>query len=351
MESLARRPLIRAQPTLAATLDDRDNSYTLVRLFAASLVIVSHSFVVLTGSTDAQPLSWAAYDLGAIAVNIFFVLSGVMISRSFALRPNLLKFAKARLLRIYPGLLFAAVVTAVVIGPIATELPLTTYWSHLETWIYPLRVAYEFAAAHLPDVFTNNPRQDTNASLWTIKYELLAYLGFMIVAALGFTRRKWWLLLALAISAIAVISGIGMDGHHEAATGSIARFSFCFVSGMVAYTWLDQMRLSPLAAGIGVVVALSLSATPIGEIVSVWAFGYAALTLGSIVVPMPEKLRRTDISYGLYLYGWPVQQVISHRVNWGGAMVLAHIATTIVVAGLFATVSWFLIEKPALRWK
>ena len=346
-----RKGLLPLGPSLSMALDNPANSFNFVRLLAAVMVIVSHSFFILLDGNRSEPLSWAAYDLGATAVNIFFVLSGMMVSRSFALRPNLARFLRARVLRIYPALLMAGVVTTVAIGPIGADVPVWRYFTDPANWLYPLQVAYDFAGADLP-AFSHEMRHETNASLWTIKFELIAYVSFAILAVLGWAGSRLILSVVLAISAVAVTLGIGVDAESENAVASLARFAFAFTLGMLAFELRHRISLSPALAFIAVAAALSLSLVPGASVWSILAFGYAAWVLGGTTLRQAWAwTQRADISFGLYLYGWPVQQALVHVFNWSEGLIPAHIATSLLLAGSLAWFSWAAVERPALRWK
>jgi peptidoglycan/LPS O-acetylase OafA/YrhL len=338
---------ITTHPTLASALESRDNNYNAVRLMAAIAVIVSHSYLILRPGEGVEPLSWSAYNLGATAVNVFFVLSGAMISRSYARHPDLVRFIKARLLRIYPGLIVASLVTAVLIVPFATEVPATNYLTAPSTWFYPLQVTYDFADARLFDAFTHNIREDTNAPLWTIRYELFAYVCFAALVLWGIVDRKRLIMVAMLGSGIFL--GLA-DILYLTATlpGALLRFSFAFLIGVVAFQWADRIHLSIGLAIISIVLSFALAGFPGDKVFSILLFGYAALTFGGATPSVLPIIQRHDLSYGIYLYGWPIQQGISHHIAWDGPLIFAHMAIALVCASGLAVISWFFVEKPAL---
>ncbi len=138
---------------LADVLESDSNSFNAIRLAAAAAVVVSHSYGLLLGD-PAQPLSVVTpFTLGQHAVNMFFVLSGVLVSRSYALRPDVVRFIRARVLRIFPGLFLCGLVTAFVLAPVGSSLPLPDYFSKAGPYLYPWLVAVKFSHATLPYVF------------------------------------------------------------------------------------------------------------------------------------------------------------------------------------------------------
>lgn len=337
-----------ARRTLGAALDNRENNFNLVRLVAAVAVVISHSFLILRAGDDVEPLSWAAFNLGATSVNVFFVLSGIMVSRSFARRPNLGHFVRGRLLRIYPGLLVASAVTALVIVPLAADVSMLDMLRQPSTLLYPFKVLFAFEDAGLANAFAGNIRPDVNSPLWTVKYELAAYAAFAALIVIGLHDRKRLLAVLL------VISGIGLAFYADAEwlpgiATSLMRFSFGFLVGVLAYQVRDRLVLSPLLGIAGVAVALAVSGWAGGPLVSIIAFGYLAISLGGLAVPIAPLTQRHDLSFGIYLYSWPVQQALAHGHVWQGDLVYAHIALSLVIATGLAALSWMFIEQPAMR--
>lgn len=330
--------------TLGSLIEAKHNSFNLVRLVAAAAVIASHSFALVAGDNLAQPLSWGPYHLGANAVNVFFVLSGLMLSRSFDREPDWRTFTAARLLRIFPGLLVAGIVTAWIVGPFFSRESLDGYFGELHTVLYPFTALFD---GHAHVYFRGSPFPDElNSSLWTIKYELLAYLIFGTVAAFGLLRRRFVAACVLVLFALALVV------HGEAlhtVIGNLVRFGFCFMLGVVLYRFRDEIPISPLVCISIVAAALPLGLTPLGAVAWVVAGGYAAICMASIRVPgLTAFSQRWDISYGVYLYGWPIQQVLMETPIGHGSPVLLFAAAT---AGscLIGWASYTLVERPAMK--
>lgn len=336
--------------TLAVALDNPLNSFNAVRLGAAALVVVSHSYYILGDGNASEPLAWSAYDLGALAVNMFFVLSGSMICRSLERNRDVSRYLRARLLRIYPGLIFAALVTALIIGPLGTTVSVEEYFEDQRLWLYPLTVAFDFAGASLPAF--DHGLHETNASLWTIKFELLAYVGCLVLLAVGLMQdRRFWLAACL-VSGTLVASGIGIDGYSADAYASLFRFSFAYSLGSLAYQYRRELTLNvPLALALAAVSVL-LGKGMLGNVLGIVSFGYLALAVGAHQTPTGLKWTAvTDVSYGLYLFAWPIQQALMHWYAWTPALLPLHIGATFILTVPLAYLSWFAVEKPALRLK
>jgi peptidoglycan/LPS O-acetylase OafA/YrhL len=341
-----------ATTTLAEALAGRENSFNLVRLLAAIAVVIGHTLYLAYGTHAAEPMDWAAYNLAAAAVDVFFVLSGLMLARSFALRPNPMAFIRARFLRIVPAFAVAAVVVAFLLAPLGSKLGFAHYLQST-TWLYPFDVFFEFESAPLSGVFDYGARAGRiNEPLWTIKYEAIAYVVFLAAACLGFLRWKW-LAVAAWLGAGVLLSFHGLiDAAADSPVVSLTRFGFTFLSGVVAWQFAGRIRLSGLLALAGLAVALLPNFSGLASPLSIIGVGYASLVLGSLSFPAVTAFTtKNDLSYGIYLYGWPVQQILLQYADWRGAMIIPYFALTMLVTAMLAYLSWRIVEHPALQLK
>ena len=169
-----------------------------MRLFAALMVIYSHSFA-LYGKKIPAPLAGQSY--GSLAVYIFFTISGFLICKSWSNDPNLKRYLIRRGLRIFPGLISAVIFTALVVGSLATTLPILAYITNNLTWKYIENNILMISSQHeLPGVFENNPFANAaNASLWTLRYEILMYLLLSIIGFIANEKKLKWLCLIVLL--------------------------------------------------------------------------------------------------------------------------------------------------------
>ena len=309
-----------------------------MRLAAAVAVVVSHSCALLRGEVIGEPLSSVTpYTLGQHAVNVFFVLSGVMLSRSWSLRPDLWRFVRARLLRIYPGLAACGVVVAFALAPFGTS-DTGAYLANPATFAYPLRVLVEFGRAKLEGVFPSgslNPGA-VNYSFWTIKYELAAYVVFVIAAAVGLVRRPTFAVALLLGSSVSVVAlQVADAGEHVPALVPAGRFLMSFAVGVAAFAFRRQVHLGLHCLAGFLALAVGLRHTPLLTPATILVTGYLALYLGGLsLAGVSAWAQRTDLSYGLYLYAWPVQQLLLFR--WPGMGLSAHVAASLAGATVLA---------------
>ena len=337
------------------TLNRDDNRFDILRLLAAWLVLFSHCFP-LGGRPQYEPLLAATGidSLGGVGVAIFFVLSGYLVTISLERSPNLLEFARRRVLRIYPGLITICLLSVLLLGPLMTTAPQSTYWRHSQTWDYLQTASAWFIQFPLPAVFADNPHPAAvNGSLWSLPYEISCYLVLSGLSLAPGPLRFKITLLAAGVAALLLMrpsglgpfdSFIGLDYYHS-------KLGLLFALGSAFACWRAHLRPMLWHAGALLVAALLL---PHG----VWQLLLYILGLGTLTLWLalyggwlPRLPRRMgDWSYGAYLYGFPVQQVLAHfklhEASFTG-YVLASTAVTFALAGL----SWQLVEKQVLRWK
>lgn len=341
---------------LADHLDADANSFNLVRLFAALSVLFSHSYPMVLGAGTAEPLGLSTpYTLGQHAVNVFFVISGLMLTRSLARNPSVIEFSRARILRIFPGLLAFGVVFSFLLGPAMTTWPLSAYLSDGHTYSYPVATLFQFNGSTPPHgIFSATPNGPlVNEPLWTIKYELVAYFVLAGLFVTGMLRRPKdalaFLLLALLGFLLAeILAPYQPDAHTT--IHQLVRYGLCFMIGVVAYHFRSWIPTSP----VWLLATIAVTYVARGTLFEAPAYFLLAAHCTIVLATMnfgflTRWARKNDISYGTYVYGWPLQQVLislSPTLSVAGMMFWS---TLIVpVAGWL---SWRLIEFPALKFK
>lgn len=190
------------------TDNSRNNNLDLIRLIAAALVIWSHAYPIVLGKGAEQPLSRLTYgqiSLGDLGVAIFFVLSGFLVSQSMFRLNDLVGYTKARVLRIFPGLIFCVLISTFIIGPIFSTLSLTDYFTNDTTYSYLVATTtLNFLSPFLPGVFESNPYGAfINGSLWTLKYEIICYFTLALSWKLGLIQQnRVFLAIASCVAAL-----------------------------------------------------------------------------------------------------------------------------------------------------
>ena len=337
--------------SIGAAMASPHNSFTALRLALALAVIVSHAFSVTTGSLHNEPLlATTGFTLGEHAVNGFFAISGFLVTMSFD-RRGWRDYAVARALRIAPALIAATLVTALLVGPVLSRLPPAVYFAEPGVWRFVVQTLTAFkSATSLPGVFADNPFPYPMGTVWTLKYEAFCYVGVFAAGVAGLLRHR---ALALALAAALLAATVLLDAFNPdpgKAVQTSFRLCFLFAAGGALYLCRDGIPLSGLIAAGLLAAAWAAHGTPLynGLLFSLEAYG--AIWLGLA----PTLVRRgvepsADLSYGAYLYGWPIQQALVQL--FPGATGAALLGPALILAVLVAALSWYLVEKPALSLK
>lgn len=342
--------------TLGDMVRKRSNNFDLLRLLAALIVLISHSFPL----AGKQSATWGGiffgYDPSVIAVSAFFVISGFLIAGSLE-RRTLSEYVQARALRIIPALAVTVVVTALILGPLFTTLPLLEYFSSPDTLYYLGNTIPYKTTFTLPGVFQDLPfAGGVNGSLWTLPIEAFCYLLLAVVFLIG--RRSLILVLpVLALIAlyflwdfaVAPIESVALFGTTK--TSSVARYGFLFLMGAVLWFFKDKIPFKGGLAATCVVLLL------IGSQIGYWRYAiliflpYVLLYLAYRKPVFVAGIRKLgDLSYGTYLFAFPIQQsIVSLSDKSINGWWLAIAAS--VIAMSLAWLSWHYIEKPALSFK
>jgi len=349
-------PATRKAPRLSERIGGHDNNFNLIRVTAALLVLLSHSFVVVTGSPDAEPLrKTLGLTFGSSAVDVFFIVSGLLVTRSIVKRDGAFAFVSARLLRVWPGLAISLLLTAYLLGPVVTSLPPASYLGSTETLGYVARgLVFSLAEplSRLPGVFHGNPHSDTvNVSLWTLPIEvrMYTYLLALWLATRLAGRRKGPAFGVAVVLAFAYYLVRHFMAFHGAIEWSPYRLPFMFFTGAMASVFAPRIVLSRIAAAVAVLALLCAAALAGPSFFIVYSVTLAYLVLCVAYLPGGPALRYNalgDYSYGLYIYAWPVQQALIFALP--GLSVPWHIALSIAATLPLAIASWHAVEKPAM---
>jgi len=339
--------------TVAEALKGQHDNFTLLRLALAVAVVVSHAFSVGAGNPAAEPLySSTGYTLGEHGVNGFFAVSGFLVAMSWDRRGGVLPFAAARLLRVFPGFVVAVLATALAIGGAMTTLPFADYARDGRVWRMIVVTLTTFkSATTLPGVFESNALRWPISTVWTLRYELICYAALLAYGALGGFRKPWLLLVGAAAAAL-TLAALAASGPIAKGPETSLRLPLIFACGALAYLYRDTLPLS-----IGLVVAALATIALAGALAP--ALYRPALFVGSAylilyvalapALALPRLEPPGDISYGVYLYGWPIQQALQALAPGVPGWVM--LAPALALTAGIATLSWIFVEKPALSIK
>ena len=337
----------------------RYGGFDIIRILAALSVVLYHSYAI-TGHDRDLPALWIGHyrmPLGSIGVAVFFVISGFLVASSWDRSQRASVFAWHRFARIWPALTMTVVLTVLVLGPIMTTLPIADFFSSRRTELYLVRGVALFGGSinALPGVFHANPRQAVNGSLWTLSYEVWAYVGLLVFAMGGGLRRRWPALLVfgavLIFFRLAVYDGVGgLPVARTVFTLSIAKgaeLGAYFVAGTALSRYVgsfDARVLFPVGA-----VALALGSLIREPAIFIPGVALVVVGAGAGRGRMTDLVHRFgDPSYGIYILSFPVQQLVySSGLARTPVVMFAASGAISVAAGYL---SWHLLERPLLRW-
>jgi len=332
-----------APDRLAQRPASRRNSFDALRLLAAATVLVSHSFAL---SGRAQP-SIGDTTIGTAAVIVFFAISGFLITQSWQREPRLARYLIKRALRIMPALIAVLALVTFVLGPIVTTRPLGSYLSSSETWLFFMRNAVFRTAGELPGVFASNPYpRAIDGSLWTLPIEVHAYLLVAVLGVVGLLRGRLtgagaFLAVCLASAALPEATG-NILGNDEVVRA--------FAIGAVLYLYQDSIPWRAWIASAILAAWVVAASTGAAQLLAVLSLTYATIYIAHRVPNLLGAVtRHGDLSYGIYVWAFPVQQTAA--LLWKGISPLELIAVASPITVLLAFLSWRLIEHPALRLK
>jgi peptidoglycan/LPS O-acetylase OafA/YrhL len=335
----------------------RNNNFDCLRLMAALMVLVSHSFP-LSGAPYEPFRQWlGGYDSGGeIGVAIFFVISGFLVSSSVS-RHSTTGYLASRILRIIPALAVVSCFEVFVIGPVFTTHSLTAYFSDLSTWDHFANPMIFRTSFYLPGVFESLPHPGVNGSLWTLPAECGLYLILPALAFCGGLTKRG-ALLAFGICAAGYLVATGYFGLHwgnpgpQVIKGILAfnalKLATFFFAGVALWANRDIVPLHAGGAalcGIGLYAVAQTVTAPVAYFI---CLPYLVLFV-ALKTPVVSLKKIGDLSYGTYLFAFPMQQSLVSIFGAGhiGPIQLSALAIPIVLA--LAFVSWRFVEAPALR--
>ncbi|HZV18348.1 MAG TPA: acyltransferase [Sphingobium sp.] len=326
-----------------------------LRIGLALSIFTWHSFSISYGQDYASTLpGFPVPVLLAALLPMFFALSGFLIMGS-ALRTNDLKtFITFRVLRIVPALFTEITISALILGPLLTALPLKAYFLSPMFFEYfgSLIGRVRFS---LPGLFLDNPAPElVNFALWTVGPEILCYIFVSLLMLTGIFRSpRGMFAITIGYAAVAITAGLLFGSEVTGEVLPSKLLIFCFFIGNLFYLYRYQIRFSGAFAVLSFLGAMALvylsqrTGQEVWSYLAIPGFVYGVVVIGLSSLPPLPFFNRGDYSYGLYIYGFPIQQAVAHFLphhrewywNWPIAL---------PVTLLFAICSWHLIEKPVL---
>jgi peptidoglycan/LPS O-acetylase OafA/YrhL len=323
------------------------NNFHLIRLLAALLVIYGHCYPI-SGNPghDLIQQTLQIRFAGSFATDTFFLISGFLITASVE-KSTLYHYLWARFLRIFPALLVCVALMVFVLGPLVTVDP--GYWNDPRVWSFWRNSSLLTAGAGgFAGVLEGAPRPVVNGSLWTLNVEVRLYLLMFVLACLRLLKGKrldWWILAAIAIGYF-YVPKFWPFGYLTSSDRWHIPIALFLIGSFI---WRNRysVPLSFPLLGLFLFVGALFHDTPKFEIAYFACLTYVVFFVA--YVPVLPVIKYRDLSYGVYLYGWPVQQLVEHFRPDSTAMF--NMVWSMLIALALAFVSWELLEKHALKFK
>ncbi len=355
--------------SLGEAFDPRNNSIGFLRWAMAFMVIFSHAGPVagIFGGVDIGAQWGAETSLGGVAVTGFFFLSGMLITRSMLRSRSPYRYLWHRVVRIFPAWFLILLVTAFLLAPLAwlhehgtirgflsapVNSPLTYVYNNFTLVLQQWAIAGTGGSTHAVSL-----GYDTwNGSAWTLMYEFACYLGVLILGVIGALSGR----IIGAVFAGGVLLLSTLQAVHVGDLGAVL-------------TTLSNPQVLHLAApfAFGALVQLFIEKVPFDDRLGIamlaiaglcwwkggwflfgqYAFSYGLIWFGTRVKALSKWDRHADLSYGIYIAGWPVMFLAAEYGLASFAAGIPYLLVVIVVVHVYAYASYMVIEKPALDLK
>ena len=330
-------------------LKKENNNLGIFRVVAAYMVIYGHAYALSPSDGQVDFIGrMLVFDYsGSLAVKIFFFLSGLVVTNSLLDKGSLIQFTIARFFRIWPALFLVLFASSFVLGPIFSNQPIDQYFSSEQVYGYMYENSLMSIKFELPGVFSDNTLKTVNGPLWTLPYEVFAYL---LLAAMFMIRLFESKILA-TLCFLAVLLDPLLDNkllftwlakNHE-----VIFLAPCFAFGSCIALWKDSIRVDIFVCIGSWILFFLFEASSYNFYLFYFAVFLSILYISSQKFFIKLK-PSADISYGIYLWGWPVQQIVaSHFVDYG--VTFNQIMSLLIVTPVgFA--SWYLVERKCIHF-
>lgn len=327
-------------------MTERNNSFDIIRHGAAYMVLFSHHYAL---SGMAEPVFFNWNTPGFIAVAIFFSISGYFMPQSFDRSMNFIEFMIKRCKRIFPGLLVCSIVMYFLIGIFFNSGSSSSYILSGDALIKTIRNTI-FIQEQIPGVFSDFKYQSViNGSLWTLPIEFVCYLMIGFLLSISKTWKvPCFLFVTSIIATITLNYQTDLYAYYSVPFKFLALYMIPFSFGaLLSITKSAWWRYRNYLILISCLMLIATSGKPEIQIVGLICVSTLTIMLG-LMAKDKFICGRFDVSYGVYIYAFPVQQIVINTItsDFYGSMILSFIITTFL-----ASISYKFIESPFIRKK
>lgn len=339
---------------LSSIYQQKQNNFDFLRFFLASLVFYSHSFVLFSGKPLSELkgeivfyLTRGQIDGGILAVNMFFLISGFLITISWFNSSTIITFSTKRIARIFPGLIGVFIVVIFLLGPLFSS-NYSDYFHQLSfSAILHDLLTMNISQSTVDHMFASLPKDTINGSLWTLKYEMYCYILILLLGAFKLLTKKTVTILFILFFITYMFQTYG---SLELTRGvPIPRLFTYFLLGSLYYFYKDHILFNTKNILILILILFFLSAFEFTQLSIIISFSYLLFAFAySPIIKLYNFSKMGDLSYGMYIYAFPMQQatlLIFKEIEFQWYFTISFILTLIL-----SYLSWHFIEKPSLQF-
>lgn len=355
---------LKQEQTLQERYDRKNNTFDYIRIILALFVIVAHSYPIFFGIGASDVITSKVLrteSLGGIAVIGFFILSGFMITQSILHCKNMKEFILKRIVRIFPALIVMLLLTVFVLGPMVYQGNIVDYFKNASVWKYLGQNINLFAntAYSIEGVFPNNPYPGAiNGSLWTLKHEFILYIVLIVLSMCTVLKNKKAMLALTGVSILTYVLSIPLKPvlgclTHIGVIMEISQFvklAMYFFIGASIYLYKDKIKMSFPYFVFAVIILFTGMCLNVTKYALIITMPYIIMYLGTFKFSKNFLGKIGDFSYGLYIYAFPIQQLLVFYFK-NNLTIWTYMLSATVVTSIFAILSTVLIDNNTKKLK
>lgn len=339
---------ISKEKNLSQVLKRGNNNLDLIRIIMAFMVIFGHSFALSPKQNLTEPFAYFFHFTysGSIAVKVFFFISGILVTNSLLSSKSIKSYIISRSLRIYPAFAATIIITGLIIGPLSYAGDISSYYASVGLHNYIVQSLKLNTQFFIDGVFSGNrDGGSVNGSLWTISLEISAY--FVVLAAFMMSVFNNRIIANIICGMVIILPLTSIEGLNfiTEKTGEAYLLPPCFALGVLYAVNKDLIKVNlyiPIAFFIIYKTTYSINLSQFSFYAGICT---SLLYISSLEIAKKVKIQH-DISYGIYLWGFPIQQTICFFYKPDTAMLFI---SSIILSSIAGYISFVLIERPAIR--
>lgn len=332
------------------------NNFNLLRLIFALFVVVSHSYPLSGAPTGdyLQQLTNGQVGFSYLGLYGFFSISGFLVFQSLNNSKNITSYFKKRILRIFPAL-FVLLFLTVILGYFVYDCDFVSYIHNKSVWTYlPRRLSLVLLQDEIQGVFSHNVYgPPINGSLWSLLYEFAFYVALSVLffctsSAQIIILVSW--LLALLIGRFFFFTVSTKVNYILEAKLVLEYAPFFFFGSLLAIAKVEQWKYRKPLIVILLLTLVFAAFMNVFHIIMYFVLPELVILIGISSWPIVNMFisKLGDISYGVYIYAFPIQQTLMHFFKLAAIELMI---PSILLSCIFGYMSWHLIEVHALKLK